>query len=77
MSALKNVEGYGIIGGHDQKELEPEKAVLNSQNEWEKQLKEYLLSGRLQGGIKAIQPRNRPQSPRMVSGRQQAATQRR
>ena len=76
MGDLKNVGGYGIIGGHDQKELEPEKAKLNSENKWEKQIKEYLLSGRLKGGIRAIKPMNRPQSPRIISGRQQAALRR-
>jgi len=76
MGGLTNVDGYGIIGGHDQKDLEPDKAKLNAQNEWEKRIKEYLLSGRLQGGIKAVKPMNRPQSPRITSGRQQAALRR-
>lgn len=77
MTKLKEVEGYGIIGGHDQKDLEPEKAALNSSNEWERAIRKYLASGEkiLEGGRMAI---NAQQSTgaRIISGKQRAALRR-
>lgn len=73
---LKNVEGYEIGGISGEEELGKETAPLNQDNEWHRQLKEYLLSGRLRGGEPAVKPRNTPQKPRIVSSRQQAALRR-
>ena len=78
MTKLKDVEGYGIIGGHDQKELEPDKQVLNSGNEWEKAIREYLASGevKLNGGRPAFKPSGNTRPIQLVSNKQRAALRR-
>lgn len=77
MGGLNDVEGYGVIGGLDpEEELEPSKADINAYNEWHKNLKQYLLSGKLKGGTKAVRQGNLPSRPRLVSNRQRAALRR-
>jgi len=75
---LKDVEGYGIIGGHDQSDLEPDKAKLNSQNEWAEAIKKYLASGEkiLEGGRRAIPHVVRVTRPLLTSNKQRAALRR-
>jgi len=75
---LKDVEGYGIIGGHDQSDLEPDKAQLNSQNEWAEAIKKYLASGEkiLEGGRRAIPIAQKFKKPLHISNKQRAALRR-
>ena len=75
---LKDVEGYGIIGGHDQSDLEPDKAKLNLQNEWAEAIKKYLASGEkiLDGGRRAIPTIPKMRKPLLVSNKQRAALRR-
>jgi len=73
---LKDVGGYGVIGGHNQEELEPEKRELNKDNAWNKAIRQYLLSGTLSGGTSAI--KNTPNGGKrlIVSNKQRAALKR-
>jgi hypothetical protein len=77
-NGLKDVEGYGVIGGHDQSDLEPEKAELNAQNEWAKAIKKYLANGEkvLEGGLRAIPNVQKNKGPLLTSAKQRAALRR-
>jgi hypothetical protein len=74
-NAEKVYTDYGVIGGTEA-ELDSEKSVLNSKNEWQKEIQKYLVSGQLQGGTLAIKNRHAAKSPRLMSNKQRAALRR-
>lgn len=66
---------YGMIGG-TKEDLTGDKASLNKQNEWHKQIQKYLVSGQLRGGTLAVKNRHVAKSPRLMSNKQRAALRR-
>lgn len=77
LGKIMNKYDYGVIGGVNPHEnLEPNKAKLNDQNEWEQAIRQYLLSGMLKGGKPAIKNKKTEDKPKQISLKQRAAIRR-